>query len=82
MLTIISLFDMINDAIAFDMYNDHDLIKRAETFAAYKDRIEQGLEIVQKKDITNPQVNLTHEEQKDLNLALQYNMRLMIALLQ
>ncbi len=59
-----------------------DLIKRAETFVAYKHRIERGLEIVQKKDITSPLTNLSHEEQKDLNLALQYNMRLMIALLQ
>ena len=72
---------MLNETIVLEMYNDHELIARPESFDEYKGRILRGFEIAKKRNSNNKTVRLTDSERKDFNLALKYNLVVMTSLL-
>jgi|GEM_PF-7075666 len=72
---------MINETIALEMYNDHEVIKRPESFDEYKDRILHGFQIAKDRSANNKITRFTDKERKDYNLALKYNLVLINSLL-
>lgn len=71
---------MFNEQVAMMIYNDVDTLKKSESFENFKGHILHGLELLKSRG-TRKYMSISDVDRRDLDLAIQYNIELMSALL-
>jgi len=71
---------MFNEEVAMMIYNNADVIKRAESFDNFKGHILRGLDLLKGQEIKR-YMFISDNDRRDLDLALKYNIELMSTIL-